>query len=561
MSSTLFSTSCFIRTKLCRLCIYIDDDSNELSVGTNNSILLRADTCEAPSSAFQISRSIRLHFESLIEEKKNASTLDNDTIPRTILLNNILNIKLTAKSSNEPNSSSLLQYFSWHSSKQISENHETTSSESIQIDLSYVHISESFIWTVKRLQLEMDSEAAYQFSLILTEYLSKLKHRPRHLVAFVNPHSGKGVSKYRRLFFTCSSLNNLILGKGSSVYEKKVLPLFEEANINVKTIYTTCANHARDYISEQSLDDYDGLVSVGGDGMFSELCHGLLLKTAKQAKLDMNDPNVNLMRPNLRIGVIPAGSTDAIVFGTTGYNDPITSALQIIVGESVLIDIATVHNEHGFVRLMATMFSYGFFGNIIQQSDNWRLFGPLRYDLAGFCQFLLNSSYHTELIITQPPEKCNSKILINNIDRYLFGNSVKRQDPLCKQDGEKSPDNQTINDVQSPLSRQIKREGDGSFDVVLVKSSWRLDFFRFLHHVAKDGRTIDDLSNVERYRATEVIIRPTINRRNRLGNWACDGELITANEVRIRAHSQVLNLFASGIRLDQIKKINEEVSK
>ncbi|CAF1122775.1 unnamed protein product [Rotaria sp. Silwood1] len=415
----------------------------------------------------------------------------------------------------------------------------------------------------------MDSEAAHQFSLISTEYLSKLKHRPRHLLAFVNPHSGKG--------------------KGSSVYEKKVLPLFEEANINVKTIYTTCANHARDYISEQSLDDYDGLVSVGGDGMFSELCHGLLLKTAKQAKLDMNDPNVNLMRPNLRIGVIPAGSTDAIVFGTTGYNDPITSALQIIVGESVLIDIATVHNEHGFVRLMATMFSYGFFGNIIQQSDNWRLFGPLRYDLAGFCQFLLNSSYHTELIITQPPEKCNSKILINNIDRYLFGNSVKRQDPLCKQDGEKSPDNQTINDVQSPLSRQIKREGqyrtinclnmpcrcekskygmspsvhigDGSFDVVLVKSSWRLDFFRFLHHVAKDGRTIDDLSNVERYRATEVIIRPTINRRNRLGNWACDGELITANEVRIRAHSQVLNLFASGIRLDQIKKINEEVSK
>ncbi|CAF4536987.1 unnamed protein product, partial [Rotaria sp. Silwood2] len=46
------------------------------------------------------------------------------------------------------------------------------------------------------------------------------------------------------------------------------------------------------------------------------------------------------------------------------------------------------------------------------------------------------------------------------------------------------------------------------------KSSWRLDFFRFLRHVAKDGRTIDDLSNVERYRAIEVIIRPIVNRRN-----------------------------------------------
>jgi ceramide kinase len=126
--------------------------------------------------------------------------------------------------------------------------------------------------------------------------------------------------------------NALILGKGR----------FEEANISVKTIYTERANHARDYINEQSLDNYDGLISVGGDGMFSELCHSLLLKTVQQAGLDINDSNVHLIRPNLRIGVIPAGSTDAVAFGTTGHNDPITNALQIIVGESLLIDIATV---------------------------------------------------------------------------------------------------------------------------------------------------------------------------------------------------------------------------
>lgn len=136
--------------------------------------------------------------------------------------------------------------------------------------------------------------------------------------------------------------NTFILGEGRSIYEEKILPLFEEANIHVKTIYTERANHARDYIDEQSLDNYDGLISVGGDGMFSELCHSLLLKTAQQAGLNINDPNIHLKRPNLRIGVIPAGSTDAVTFGTTGHNDPITSALQIIVGESLLIDIATV---------------------------------------------------------------------------------------------------------------------------------------------------------------------------------------------------------------------------
>ena len=108
------------------------------------------------------------------------------------------------------------------------------------------------------------------------------------------------------------------------------------------TIYTERANHARDFILQEDLHDYDGLISVGGDGMFAELCHGLLLRTSREKNLDINDPKVNLVRPDLRIGIIPAGSTDAIVFGTTGLNDPVTSALQIIVGESLSIDVSTV---------------------------------------------------------------------------------------------------------------------------------------------------------------------------------------------------------------------------
>ena len=79
--------------------------------------------------------------------------------------------------------------------------------------------------------------------------------------------------------------------------------------------------------------------------MFAELCHGLLLRTANDEQLNIDNPRVNIARPKLRIGIIPAGSTDAVVFGTTGLNDPVTSALQIIVGESLLIDITTVRAE------------------------------------------------------------------------------------------------------------------------------------------------------------------------------------------------------------------------
>lgn len=102
--------------------------------------------------------------------------------------------------------------------------------------------------------------------------------------------------------------------------------------------------------------------------------------------------------------------------------------------------------------------------------------------------------------------------------------------------------------------------GDGSFDLILVKRSRRTDFLRFFYRAANDGQTIGELSNVERYRATEVNICPIATRRSGAGNWACDGEPFTANKVTIRAHHQALNLFASGIRLSQIKEINEDES-
>lgn len=127
------------------------------------------------------------------------------------------------------------------------------------------------------------------------------------------------------------------------------MPIFQEANIFVTTIYTERANHGQEYVLNETLDEYDGLICVGGDGMFAELCHGLLLRTAQDEQLNIDNPHVNIVRPKLRIGIIPAGSTDAVVFGTTGLNDPVTSALQIIVGESLLIDITTVRNEGVFI--------------------------------------------------------------------------------------------------------------------------------------------------------------------------------------------------------------------
>ena len=107
-----------------------------------------------------------------------------------------------------------------------------------------------------------------------------------------------------------------------------------------------------------------------------------------------------------------------------------------------------MHSERGFVRFMTTMLSYGFFGNIIKQSDRWRFFGPLRYKVAGFCQFVLNTSYPTQLIIRQVP--------VNDVHLHPVGNSAKQQELSSRGDGKEFIGNKRIESKASP--KEIKIE-------------------------------------------------------------------------------------------------------
>lgn len=569
MPSVLYSTRCLIGNENLRLRIYVDDETIRPTSDEFTPVDIPIDFIR-PSST-------RLHFDFLEKSSEN--------IPKDLPIRFLLNVEQTTSNSKRKrdvqfdetstrstnasttpiigtsidstvsSKSFFHRVFSLKTLKSFS-----TEKNFLRID--FVDVSNEIHWKIRSLTLELETEdLAFELLTNLNLCLSTLKHRPRRLLAFVNPFSGKGRARL--------------------VFDKKVLPIFTRTNVSVRTIYTERANEARDYLLHQPLDEFDGLICVGGDGMFAELCHGLLLRTTIEANVDIDDPNGNLVQPNLRIGIIPAGSTDAVVFGTTGLNDPVTSALQIIVGESLCIDITTVHNENGFVRFMATMLAYGFFGDIIHQSDRWRCLGPLRYDLAGFFQFIRNKSYHSELSITisnsttgddttleQSPDleqlldiettpKISTPFCRRNCDQCADGNSLSNSTEI-RREGHYT----TINCLNMPC-RCAKSKygmspfvhlGDGTFDLLLVKRSWRTGFLRFLWQVANDGRSIGDLPNVERFRVSDVRIRPLTREGKRPGHWSCDGELIRGNEIRIRVHRQALNLFASGIQFKDENK-------
>ncbi|PHT33255.1 hypothetical protein CQW23_29592 [Capsicum baccatum] len=164
---------------------------------------------------------------------------------------------------------------------------------------------------------------------------------------------------------------------------------------------------------------------AGGDGFFNEILNGLLLSRHKcsyppsptelnhpienngsglvlETNVDIRDPSdsgedespllkqsTNLMYPECirnyrnRRRFLPNS--------TTGARDAMTSALQIVLGKSVCLDIAqvvrwkktSISKNEPSVHYAASFAGYGFYGDVITESKKYRWMGPKRYDYVG----------------------------------------------------------------------------------------------------------------------------------------------------------------------------------
>ena len=109
---------------------------------------------------------------------------------------------------------------------------------------------------------------------------------------------------------------------------------------------------------------------------------------------------------------------------------------------------------------MAAMLAYGFFGDIIQQSDKWRCLGPARYDVAGLWHFLRHRSYHSELTITLSPHDSSQSCQVSVSDTNgIDESSVACDSPqLSKNVGETNGEDFQI-DTSIPLPDKINTSG------------------------------------------------------------------------------------------------------
>uniref|UniRef100_H2YXL7 DAGKc domain-containing protein n=1 Tax=Ciona savignyi TaxID=51511 RepID=H2YXL7_CIOSA len=197
--------------------------------------------------------------------------------------------------------------------------------------------------------------------------------RPQSLLVFINPFGGRH--------------------RAESIYTNTVSPIFDLANIKQTVIVTEYRDHAKKFVETEDISKYDGIVAVGGDGMFNEIANGLLLRTQRENKIPVelfnSDCPNSYKTPKIKLGVIPAGSTDCMSYVSQGINDPETAALHIMVGDTHPLDLCSLYEESGkFIRFSFSMTSYGYYGNVLRKSERLRHLGPSRYDFAGVQTFL-----------------------------------------------------------------------------------------------------------------------------------------------------------------------------
>ncbi|KAK7082549.1 hypothetical protein SK128_021654, partial [Halocaridina rubra] len=346
--------------------------------------------------------------------------------------------------------------------------------------------------------------------------------RPKRLLVIVNPVGGRK--------------------RANQIYLNKVAPIFRRAAIHTQVVQTEYRGHGRDLVENgDRVTGVDGVVVVGGDGLVNEVVTGLLLRAAQDAGIDPHQPDVTLPPTQIRIGIIPGGSTDATCHGTHGTSDVVTAALHIVMGDNRDVDVAAVHAKGQLQSVATTMVSYGYFGDLLETSERWRKLGPSRYLVSGVLQFLRNRSYEGQLSVLAPAAP-----LAHPSD----SKSCCHQCGVCAKASAKTPASsgewQQLSGKWSVVTSAVvscacrltphgispsAHLGDGCTDLILVSGGSRFRILSYLYRTSFTGNALS-LNHVKVYRVKEVHFTPKNHGPKSL--WNCDGEQLNEPALRIK---------------------------
>ncbi|KAH9525195.1 hypothetical protein Btru_000602 [Bulinus truncatus] len=210
--------------------------------------------------------------------------------------------------------------------------------------IHYIHHSAKNALHLKTLEIEGNSE---QWINVINQQI-KASQRPRKLFVIINPFGGSG--------------------KGQQIYNDTVEPLFKLAGIETSV--------------------FGRIVIVGGDGFYQDMLQGLTLQEQKKSSINYNNPEEDLSKLTLPVGIIPAGTGNGFAQFVNGIIDVKTAALNIIRGEQHRAGIFAIYTNNQLLCVSGFMFGYGVLSSMIKRTEELRWMKKMRYP-AGILETIL----------------------------------------------------------------------------------------------------------------------------------------------------------------------------
>lgn len=196
----------------------------------------------------------------------------------------------------------------------------------------------------------------------------------RKLLVLINPFSG------RRL-----AAANWIL----------VRPILEKAHVSMTVIETQRANHAYEIVhNDIKQGDYDGIVTVSGDGLIHEVVNGLFRRSDW----------LQLMS-SLNLGFIPGGSANGLVKAVLDHGGEEYSvenaAFVVAKGRATRMDLTEIEAEYMKEKIYSFLATFwGVLADCDINSEVLRCLGPMRFTLWGIYRVFCIRHYAGSLYYT-----------------------------------------------------------------------------------------------------------------------------------------------------------------
>ncbi|KAK7502279.1 hypothetical protein BaRGS_00006643 [Batillaria attramentaria] len=210
----------------------------------------------------------------------------------------------------------------------------------------------------------------------LEEELS-VTERPKRLAVIINPNSGKK--------------------RAEKVFKNKVQPVFTLCGIHTEVHVTKTKGDALQHVRDLNLADVDGVVTVGGDGLYCEVMNGLLLSTQKDHGVNADDPKAKVVPADIPIGIIPAGSGNWVTQYLHGTRDVMTAILHVVTGFTSRTNAVSVHQGGKVSAYAGLVLCFGLQGDMMNDCEKFRWMGPNRYAVIPISTVLSRRTFDVEI--------------------------------------------------------------------------------------------------------------------------------------------------------------------